>query len=110
MNNKFQQFSVKLLASTLAVIMAVPIDAFAMKQKQDRSYAASTSVMDSQEIKNDTPRQTDQPSLLKSEISTEAVQTIDFVKILLLESLLIKAGKIKIIPKIAVYDIISEIE
>ena len=71
MNNKFQQFSVKLLASTLAVIMAVPIDAFAMKQKQDRSYAASTSVMDSQEIKNDTPRQTDQPSLLKSEISTE---------------------------------------
>ena len=62
MNNKFQQFSVKLLASTLAVIMAVPIDAFAMKQKQDRSYAASTSVMDSQEIKNDTPRQTDQPS------------------------------------------------
>lgn len=71
MNNKFQQFSVKLLASTLAVIMAVPIDAFAMKQKQDRSYAASTSVMNSQEIKNDTPRQTDQPSLLKSEISTE---------------------------------------
>lgn len=71
MNNKFQQFSVKLLASTLAVIMAVPIDAFAMKQKQYRSYAASTSVMDSQEIKNDTPRQTDQPSLLKSEISTE---------------------------------------
>ncbi|MDU4026397.1 MAG: SpaA isopeptide-forming pilin-related protein [Anaerococcus sp.] len=71
MNNKFQQFSVKLLASTLAVIMAVPIDAFAMKQKQDRSYAASTSVMDSQEIKNDISRQTDQPSLLKSEISTE---------------------------------------
>lgn len=78
MKNKLQQFSVKLLAATLAVIMAVPADVFAMNLKEDKSYAADTSVMgiQSQEDTTNTAESTDS-SLIKSSLSTE--ETTDYI-------------------------------
>ena len=77
MNNKFQQFSVKLLATTLAVIMAVPIDSFAMTSVKDNAYSAGTSVMGVQE-KNNELQETDNKgsSLLKADLSTQ--ETTDY--------------------------------
>lgn len=78
MKNKLQQFSVKLLAATLAVIMAVPADVFAMNLKEDNSYAADTSVMgiQTQEDTTNTADSTDS-SLIKSSLSTE--ETTDYI-------------------------------
>ena len=73
MTGKLQKFSIKLLATTLAVIMAVPLDAQAISSKDnDKSYAAHTSVMGVQEEDIDGQRNTrNETSLLKSGISTE---------------------------------------
>ena len=78
MKSKLQQFSVKLLAATLAVIMTVPADVFAMNLKEDNSYAADTSVMgiQSQEDTTNTAESTDS-SLIKSSLNTE--ETTDYI-------------------------------
>lgn len=72
MKNKLQQFIVKLLAATLAIIMAVPTNVFAMSQRKSNTYTAATSVMGIQP-KDDAPETetSQETNLLKSAVSTE---------------------------------------
>lgn len=78
MKNKLQQFIVKLLAATLAIIMAVPTNVFAMKQRKSNIYTAATSVMGIQE-KDTSKEETENTdsSLIKSAVSTE--ETTDYI-------------------------------
>ncbi|WP_394012210.1 SpaA isopeptide-forming pilin-related protein [Anaerococcus cruorum] len=78
MKNKLQQFIVKLLAATLAIIMAVPTNVFAMSQRKSNAYTAATSVMGIQ-TKDDTPEEVAETEtiLLKSAVSTE--ETTDYI-------------------------------
>lgn len=72
MKSKLQQFSVKLLATTLAVIMSIPANAFASSQTDSKTYSEDTSVMGIQETDNkETDTNESEPSLIKSEVSTE---------------------------------------
>lgn len=78
MKNKLQQFIVKLLAATLAIIMAVPTNVFAMSQRKSNTYTAATSVMGIQP-KDDAPETetSQETNLLKSAVSTE--ETTDYI-------------------------------
>lgn len=78
MKNKLQQFIVKLLAATLAIIMAVPTNVFAMSQRKSNTYTAATSVMGIQP-KDDAPEteKSQETNLLKSAVSTE--ETTDYI-------------------------------
>lgn len=78
MKNKLQQFIVKLLAATLAIIMAVPTNVFAMSQRKSNTYTAATSVMGVQ-TQDDTPEEVAnaETSLLKSAVSTE--ESTDYI-------------------------------
>lgn len=78
MKNKLQQFIVKLLAATLAIIMAVPTNVFAMSQRNSNTYTAATSVMGIQP-KDDAPETetSQETNLLKSAVSTE--ETTDYI-------------------------------
>lgn len=78
MKNKLQQFIVKLLAATLAIIMAVPTNVFAMSQRKSNTYTAATSVMGVQ-TQDDTPEEVanTETSLLKSSVSTE--ESTDYI-------------------------------
>ncbi|MFO3715277.1 SpaA isopeptide-forming pilin-related protein [Anaerococcus cruorum] len=78
MKNKLQQFIVKLLAATLAIILAVPTNVFAMKQSKSNIYTAATSVMGVQE-KDTSKEETENTdsSLIKSAVSQE--ETTDYI-------------------------------
>lgn len=78
MKNKLQQFIVKLLAATLAIIMAVPTNVFAMSQRKSNTYTAATSVMGIQ-TQDDTPEEVanTETSLLKSAVST--AESTDYI-------------------------------
>ena len=78
MKNKLQQFIVKLLAATLAIIMAVPTNVSAMSQRKSNTYTAATSVMGIQP-KDDAPETetSQETNLLKSAVSTE--ETTDYI-------------------------------
>ena len=70
MKGKLQKFSVKLLASMLAVIMSIPANAFAMVGDNSNTYMENTSVMGIQ-APEETKEDQVQKSLLKSELSTD---------------------------------------
>lgn len=70
MKGKLQQFSVKLLASTLAVIMSIPANAFAMVGDNSNTYTENTSVMGIQ-APEETKEDQVQKALLKSELGTD---------------------------------------
>ena len=70
MKGKLQKFSVKLLASMLAVIMSIPANAFAMVGNISNTYTENTSVMGIQ-APEETKEDQVQKSLLKSELSTD---------------------------------------
>ncbi|MFO3717058.1 SpaA isopeptide-forming pilin-related protein [Anaerococcus sp. ENR1011] len=78
MKNKLQQFIVKLLAATLAIIMAVPTNVFAISQRKSNTYTAATSVMGVQ-TQDDTPEEVanTETSLLKSAVST--AESTDYI-------------------------------
>lgn len=70
MKGKLQKFSVKLLASMLAVIMSIPANAFAMVGDNSNTYTENTSVMGIQ-APEETKEDQVQKALLKSELSTD---------------------------------------
>ena len=70
MKGKLQKFSVKLLASMLAVIMSIPANAFAMVGDNSNKYTENTSVMGIQ-APEETKDNNIQKALLKSELSTD---------------------------------------
>ncbi|MDU5229128.1 MAG: hypothetical protein E6175_01960 [Anaerococcus sp.] len=72
MKNRLQQFSVKLLAATLAIILAIPTNVFAMKQSKSNIYTAATSVMGAQE-KDTSKEETENTdfNLIKSAVSQQ---------------------------------------
>ena len=70
MKGKLQKFSVKLLASMLAVIMSIPANAFAMVGDNSNTYTENTSVMGIQAAE-ETKDNNIQKALLKSELSTD---------------------------------------
>ena len=70
MKGKLQKFSVKLLASMLAVIMSIPANAFAMVGDNSNTYTENTSVMGIQ-APEETKEDQAQKALLKSELSTD---------------------------------------
>lgn len=70
MKGKLQQFSVKLLASTLAVIMSIPANAFAMVGDNSNTYTENTSVMGIQ-APEETKEDQAHTALLKSELGTD---------------------------------------
>ena len=70
MKGKLQKFSVKLLASMLAVIMSIPANAFAMVGDNSNTYTENTSVMGIQ-APEETKDNNIQKALLKSELSTD---------------------------------------
>ena len=76
MKGKLQKFSVKLLASMLAVIMSIPANAFAMVGDNSNTYTENTSVMGIQ-APEETKEDQLQKALLKSELST--VESNDYI-------------------------------
>ena len=76
MKGKLQQFSVKLLASTLAVIMSIPANAFAMVGDNSNTYTENTSVMGIQ-APEETKEDQAHTALLKSELGT--VESNDYI-------------------------------
>ncbi|WP_262121718.1 SpaA isopeptide-forming pilin-related protein [Anaerococcus sp. Marseille-Q5996] len=70
MKGKLQEFSVKLLASTLAVMMSIPANAFAMVGDNSNTYTENTSVMGIQ-APEETKEDQVHTALLKSELSTD---------------------------------------
>ena len=78
MKNRLQQFSVKLLAATLAIILAIPTNVFAMKQSKSNIYTAATSVMGVQE-KDTSKEETENTdfNLIKSAVSQQ--ETTDYI-------------------------------